>query len=1140
MQLFSRNKALAALSLGALAALGACGDDVTVPAPVNPPVVVTVSPSNANVNVGSFVDLAVSITGGATTPTLTACATSNAAVATAAVQGGNACRVTGVSTGAVSITATTSGGQTAGASVTVNAPAPAISGIAISPAASNLQVNGTVTITANPTTSAPGASVARAFVSSNAQVATVTSAGVVTAVAPGQATITVTLTGTGAGLTAASVTGQVAITVTANPPAVTGVTASPSSATLVTGGTQQLTATATYATGNTGTITYGTSNPGVATVSGTGLVTAVGPGQAIITVTASSAGNASFAAASATAQVPVTVNAPAQVSIANITSGMSNTPVNINSVAGQIQVQLNLATNNNNVSSVRLFVCDAGQDCTSGMPAAQQNFGTAGAADGQINLFINTADFTTDYATATAKYLNGQKNLIAVLNVANSNANSNLAILNFNNTDGYAAKHTAPTRSAVASTNVTFHGGPGADGRGRIQIAPVIYTPSRSLVSITAGLTGACSAAGTITFGGASTNPAFPVDYTYGTTLGSTAGANATNIVCSAASSSAAGDPADVTARVASSIDNAQNGGPSAAGAANFATTSSSMPAVTAPASIKVDYSVPVMTYALTAPTNGELGWVNASYNFATATATDAGVGARAASTFAYYYTGCGVTTAAPAAFTTNTGADIPECSSNFTGGLVSGTTTRGPYTAWVQGEDLLGNQSALTNTGLFGVDKTFPTLRYTVSTDSLVIYSGAAPTVATAADTMFSSEALDDRSGFTSTAAQHILTRANQLLNTGSCVVGTGTIGSAFVTAPGCTFAAAPFTGTTLGDGFLPISPVTYSGLAGAEGYWTYRARVTDRAGNTTTAPYRWALINTSTPTMTGMGIPSTVTASGTNTFTPNFTEVVESQLNSFRVVYGAGDTLSFPATATYARFDDVIGANGNTTMGKPFTSGVTFYTNIQSTTATNTLGTALAGDTATIRPDSAVAGVTNVGGIASSFFGVQLLDANVANDGAAWTTATTGKGALIDSFFVAASAAAWNSPAGGVKARVFANTNIINSPFTRIDYYYRANGVTAWQYAGSVDATVAPAQSPVAGANVYIADNGTQRVWTYVLRSVANTNASLTALVGGYTNPLGTITTGCWRAIATSGSNGRVLSSQQAELAAGACAIP
>ena len=1143
MQLFSRNKALAALSLGALAALGACGDDVTVPAPVNPPVAVTISPSNANVNVGSFVDLAVAITGGTTTPTLATCSTSNAAVATAAVQGGNACRVTGVSTGAVSITAATSAGQTAGASVTVNAPVPAISGIAISPAAQNLQVGGTFTITANPTTQAPGATIARNFVSSNSAVATVNATtGVVTAVAPGQTTITVTLTGTGTGLTAANVTGQVAVTVTALPPSVTAVTATPSSATLIVAGTQQITATGTYATGITGTITYGTSNPGVATVSGTGLITAVGPGQATITVTASSAGNASFAAASATQQIPVTVNAPAQVSIANITSGTTNNPVNINNVAGQIQVQLNLVTNNNNVSSVALYVCDANNNCTSGSPAAQQNFGTAGAADGQINLFINTADFTTDFATATAKYLNGQKNLIAVLNVANSNANSNLAILNFNNTDGYAAKHTAPSRSAVnTSSNTTFFGGPGTDGRGRMQIAAVFYTPNRSLTTATVGLTGVCG--GTLTFGG-SGNPAFPIDYTYGYALtGST-----TNINCGSQSNPNANP--DVTGRVVASIDNAQNAGPVADptdapdNIANFLTTTSSIPAVTAPAIIRVDYQAPSVSYALTAPTNGELGWVNAAYSFANGTMSDAGVGSKANSTITYGFAGCGVS--AYTAFSTNTGADIAECSTDFTGGLISGSDTRGPYTARATGQDLLTNEGTAT-TDNFGVDKTAPAIRYDANSDSLVIYDGvvtALPAGGTAADSVWQVEALDDRAGFISGAVQHRLARANQLLNTGSCVVTAATtVGSAFVTSPTCTYQSVAFTGEVMGDGYRPVAPILFNGtLAAGQGYWTYRARATDRAGNVTERENRYILINTTAPVMTGMGIPSTVTASGTNTFTPNFTEVVESRLNSFRVVYGVGDTLSFPAVKTYDLWDDAIGANGNTTMGKPFTSGVTFYTNIQSTLANNAIAAsvpALAADTASVRPDSAVAGVTNVGGLASSFFGVALLDANITSDATAWTRGTASKGSLVDSFFVAASAAAWNSPAGGVKARVFANTNIINSPFTRIDFYHKATPAVAWNYAGSVDATTTPAQSPVAGATVYIADNGTQRVWTYVLRSVANTNGSLTALVGGYTNPLGTIATGCWRAIATSGSNGRVLSSQAVDLAGGAACV-
>ena len=1138
MQLFSRNKALAALSLGALAALGACGDDVTVPAPVNPPVVVTVSPSNANVNVGSFVDLAVSITGGATTPTLTACATSNAAVATAAVQGGNACRVTGVSTGAVSITATTSAGQTAGASVTVNAPAPAISGIAISPAASNLQVNGTVTITANPTTQAPGASVARAFVSSNAQVATVTSAGVVTAVAPGQATITVTLTGTGTGLTAATVTGQVAITVTANPPSVTGVTASPASATLVTGGTQQLTATATYATGNTGTITYGTSNPGVASVSGTGLVTAVGPGQAVITVTASSAGNASFAAASATAQVPVTVNAPAQVSIANITQGGSNNPVTINNVSGQIQVQLNLLTNNNVVRSVRLFICPVGGSCPMA-PAAEQTFGTSGAASGDINMFINTADFTVaaDWSDAAVRYTNGQVNLVAqIATETASQANNNLAILTLNNADAFAARHqTGTLASAInTTTNLTWFGGP--TGRGNVTVVPVIYTAGRTVARANVNITGtACSNTAYTFVTGTDARP-WTLEYGRYTTAPA---ATTRQRQCTSTSTGL-----DLGVAVSGVIDNAQN----SITVATFATNTSGQN-ITAPAVIRGDFQGP--SFTVSAPATQWASITN-SYSFRTNTSapTDAGVGPAAVSTFTYVANGCGLTNAA---FDGTTGSGVmPECATDF---------TQNPYTVTGTGADLLGNTATAT-TGVFGIDNTAPAIRYTVGSawgsgtpftpgqniapalsgtfgdtatfttvgSSLFTFASILPVPAVAApsDTIWGVDALDERAGLNTWA--HYLATANQANATGTCAVAGATpvIGSSFITAPGCSYTTpANVTGAAMVDGYRPIVRITTPTIA-TEGYYSYQARVTDRAGNTSTLPVRRVLHLATSPVITGLGVPGTITAAGPNAFTPNFTEAVEAHFSNLRLSYGSltaadGTTdanFVFPATLFNGRFDNSIGLNGNLTISTPFTSGVNLYTNIEQTAVNG----AITAPTVS-RPDSVSARVVNAAGQSSGFYntggantGVALLNGNIANDAAAWATFN----ANIQSFALGTDASAWNAPANGLKAVVTATTNQINSPFTRVDFYEQVTG--AWVYLGSVDGTAAPSVSPAGTGPVYIADNGATRVWTYRLTTVVN---GANALTGGNTAITGALT-GARRfiAIATNGTKGRALS--------------
>lgn len=132
----------------------------------------------------------------------------------------------------------------------------------------------------------PGVSPTVQWSSSNATVATVTSSGVVTAVAPGTVNVSATLLGQSAAVT---------LTVLAVPVSVVSVT--PATATLIAGGTQQLTASARDSAGTVLTgrpVTWSTNAPTVATVSATGLVTAVGPGTA--TITATSEGKSATAA----------------------------------------------------------------------------------------------------------------------------------------------------------------------------------------------------------------------------------------------------------------------------------------------------------------------------------------------------------------------------------------------------------------------------------------------------------------------------------------------------------------------------------------------------------------------------------------------------------------------------------------------------------------------------------------------------------------------------------------------------------------------------------------------------------------------------------------------------------------------------
>ena len=131
--------------------------------------------------------------------------------------------------------------------------------------------------------------------SSNTNVATVSSGGLVTAKSCGTATITAT-TRDGSNLSASC-----AITVNQ---LATGISLNKTSATINNGETLQLTATVTPSNTNNKNVTWKSSNTSVATVSSSGLVTAKGGGTA--TITASTADGSNLRAT-----CEVTVNQPA-------------------------------------------------------------------------------------------------------------------------------------------------------------------------------------------------------------------------------------------------------------------------------------------------------------------------------------------------------------------------------------------------------------------------------------------------------------------------------------------------------------------------------------------------------------------------------------------------------------------------------------------------------------------------------------------------------------------------------------------------------------------------------------------------------------------------------------------------------------
>ncbi len=203
--------------------------------------------------------------------------------------------VTAVSAGAATITVTANGSgtcctsnfRTATVSVTVSAPQPALTGtLTVAPNPASLNVGSTVTLVPNPTKASPAVVVANSFVSSLPSTAQVDGAGVVSGIAPGQAVVTVTSTGSGAGFATTVQTAVVTINVAALPPAIGNLTLTTTNGAIVLmGNTTKIVPNANPAPGAVVVFTYVSGTPATAQVANDGTITTVAPGTTTVTVT---------------------------------------------------------------------------------------------------------------------------------------------------------------------------------------------------------------------------------------------------------------------------------------------------------------------------------------------------------------------------------------------------------------------------------------------------------------------------------------------------------------------------------------------------------------------------------------------------------------------------------------------------------------------------------------------------------------------------------------------------------------------------------------------------------------------------------------------------------------------------------------
>ena len=261
--------------------------------------------------------------------------------------------------------------------------------VSISPQSPRINVGATATLTATLDIGV-GTSPTVNWSTSNTAVASVTSGGVVTGVAPGTSTLTATSIADPTKVSSTTVT-------VASSATVRSVTVSPASTGLAIGGTYQLTTVLDADVGADRSLTWTSTAPAAVSVAG-GLVTGVSAGSA--TITARSVANPSAAGSSS-----ITART-AQLSIQSI-NDVSGGSTNLNAIRGSINVSMVGDIGLAGISTVRVAIT-SGSTTT----VAASTFGGPGAT-APVLLTVNTVPFPNGPVTISVQAANSAGTVIA-------------------------------------------------------------------------------------------------------------------------------------------------------------------------------------------------------------------------------------------------------------------------------------------------------------------------------------------------------------------------------------------------------------------------------------------------------------------------------------------------------------------------------------------------------------------------------------------------------------------------------------------------------------------------------------------------------------------------------------------------------
>ena len=263
--------------------------DVTV---ILHPTGVAVSPTTASLEVGGNTTLTATVSPSNATDQTVTWSSSNASVATVSASG----VVTAVGPGTATISCKTNDGAKASSPSCTVTVIQHVTGVALDYSTLNLNVRDTSTLKAT-VSPANATDKTVTWSSDDESVAKVSTSGVVTAVGPGTATITVKTNDGGW-------TDTCVVTVSTVP--VTGISLSPATFSVVIGSTYRVTAKISPTNATDLSVTWESSDPSIATVDSNGVVKGVATGTATITATTTDGGYVGSSTATVTNVPPPT------------------------------------------------------------------------------------------------------------------------------------------------------------------------------------------------------------------------------------------------------------------------------------------------------------------------------------------------------------------------------------------------------------------------------------------------------------------------------------------------------------------------------------------------------------------------------------------------------------------------------------------------------------------------------------------------------------------------------------------------------------------------------------------------------------------------------------------------------------------